>query len=109
MRRKSKIDTNQPAIVAALRAHGASVKSLAAVGDGCPDLLVGYRGINLLMEVKDGDLPPSARKLTDKQTQFISDWEGQICVVTSDAEAVYRLIAVDYTGTFDKMPFRDRK
>jgi hypothetical protein len=31
------------------------------VGRGVPDLLVGWRGTNLLLEVKDGNKPQSAR------------------------------------------------
>ena len=48
MRRAAKIDENQPEIVDALRAMGCSVTILSAVGNGCPDILVGFRGINLL-------------------------------------------------------------
>lgn len=64
MRARPRIDANQPDIVKALRKMGAFVQSLAAVGDGCPDLLVGFRGKTYLIEVKDGDKPPSKRALT---------------------------------------------
>ncbi|HJP47915.1 hypothetical protein [Acinetobacter venetianus] len=46
MRRAAKIDANQTEIVKALRKFGASVQSLASTGKGCPDLLVGFRGMN---------------------------------------------------------------
>ena len=46
-------DGNQAEVVAALQAYGASVQSLAGVGKGCPDLLVGFRGVTYLLEVKD--------------------------------------------------------
>lgn len=39
--RAAKVDKNQPEIVEALRAEGAVVQHLHAVGVGCPDLLVG--------------------------------------------------------------------
>ena len=52
MRRAAKIDANQTEIVKALRQVGASVQSLASTGKGCPDLLVGFRGVNWLLEVK---------------------------------------------------------
>ena len=45
MRRAARIDRNQPEIVKALRQVGAHVTSLAAVGDGVPDLLVGFQGM----------------------------------------------------------------
>ena len=59
-----RIDDNQEGIVAALREAGATVQSTAAVGSGCPDLIVGYEGRNFLLEVKDGEKPPSRRALT---------------------------------------------
>ena len=69
--RRAKVDDNQPEIVKALRGIGAFVQSLASVGQGTPDLLVGFRGLWHLREVKDGDKPPSARKLTPAEIEFI--------------------------------------
>lgn len=83
MRRASKVDQNQADIVDALRRVGASVQLLHAVGAGCPDILAGYRGRNVLLEIKDGSKPPSARKLTEKQIDWHADWRGQVCVVDS--------------------------
>lgn len=91
MRRAAKIDANQPEIVEALRAVGASVQPLHTVGGGVPDLLVGWRGANLLMEVKDGSKPPSARELTPPQQKWHQTWRGQRIVVTSKAEALAAL------------------
>lgn len=82
-RRASKVDRNQPDIVGAFRKAGASVFPLHMVGDGCPDLLIGYMGANYLVEVKDGDLVPSAQKLRPKQVEFHDSWRGQVCVVNS--------------------------
>jgi hypothetical protein len=67
MRRAARTDRNHAEIVSALRKVGAHVTSLAAVGDGCPDLLVGYRGKLHAVEVKDGRKPPSHRALTLEQ------------------------------------------
>lgn len=94
MRRAAKIDANQPAIVKALRSAGARVQSLASVGKGCPDLLVGFGGKNLLLEVKDGAKPPSARKLTPLEVEWHSQWTGfgQVAVVESPEQAVRLLI-----------------
>ena len=50
-----KVDSNQTRVVKALRELGATVQHLHAVGKGCPDLLVGYKGSNYLLEVKDGE------------------------------------------------------
>jgi hypothetical protein len=70
------IDANQPAIVKALRAMAASVQSLADLGHGVPDLLVGWRGINVLMEVKGGSRAPSTRRLTPDEAQWHQTWHG---------------------------------
>jgi Holliday junction resolvase len=88
MRKAAKIDANQTEVVNALRAIGASVQSLAATGKGCPDLLVGYRGINYLMEVKDGDKVLSKQKLTIDQEHWHSLWLGSVHVVKSVDEAL---------------------
>jgi hypothetical protein len=67
--RFAKIDANQNEIVEALRAAGCFVQSLASVGKGCPDLMVGTGMKWFVMEVKDGAKPASSRKLTkDEQT-----------------------------------------
>ena len=73
MRKYGKVDDNQTAIVRGLRQAYCNVLSLAAVGDGCPDLLVYSRstGLLYLCEVKDGDKYPSQRKLTPDQVDFI--------------------------------------
>ena len=81
MRRAAKVDRNQPEVVEALRKIGASVLILSAVGQGCPDLLVGFRGKNILLEIKDGKQVPSARKLTPDQKQWHAEWQGQVTVV----------------------------
>lgn len=89
-RRAAKIDANQPDIVKALRANRCDVLSLAAVGDGCPDLLVWspWTRSHELLEVKDGAKSPSRRKLTDDQVKFHAKWGGPIHVVTSVDEAL---------------------
>lgn len=92
MRHHPRTDTNQTAITKALKAAGATVLSLAAMGKGCPDLLVGYHGANLLVEVKDGAKVPSRRKLTADQVQWHADWRGQVCVVTSVKQALELLV-----------------
>ena len=88
MRRAAKVDENQSEIVKALRAAGASVQPLHAVGQGCPDLLIGFRGKNLLFEVKDGAKVPSAKRLTDDQSEWHAEWRGNVFVVESAEEAI---------------------
>ena len=86
MRRAAKIDANHRDIVTVLRAYGASVQTLAAVGQGVPDLLVGYQGRNYLVEVKDGNKSPSRRRLTDDQEAWRETWRGELPYVVRDRE-----------------------
>jgi hypothetical protein len=85
--RAKKVDLNQMEIVATLRKIGATVQSLASVGDGCPDLLVGFHGVNYLMEIKDGDKVPSAQKLTPDQVKWHIEWRGEVHIVRSIYDA----------------------
>ena len=87
-RRAAKVDYNQAEIVDALRRMGCSVECLHSVGSGVPDLLVGMNGINLLLEVKDGKKPPSARKLTMDQVIWHDEWRGQVQIVKSVDHAI---------------------
>jgi hypothetical protein len=74
-------DANQPAIVARARHRGATVQHLHAVGQGCPDLLVGYMGNNLLVEVKNPLVDKTHRQLTSDEKVWHSDWNGQVSIV----------------------------
>ena len=86
--RAARVDANQAEIVAALRQVGCSVQPLHMVGKGCPDLLVGRSGLNVLIEVKDGSKPPSERKLTPDQCIWHDNWRGQVTVVCNVHEAL---------------------
>jgi hypothetical protein len=88
VRRRARIDANQPLIVEALREAGASVLSLSPMGGGCPDLLVGKDGRNYLMEIKDPTKKPSQRTLTPDEFEFHGLWRGIIHVVETVEEAL---------------------
>lgn len=89
MRRAAKIDANQVQVVSALRAAGVLVLSLAALGKGVPDILCAFRGRLVLLEVKDGQKVPSARKLTADQVEFHKEWaDVPLHVVESPWEAL---------------------
>jgi len=84
-----RVDQNQARIVAALRKIGCSVAITSQVGQGLPDLIVGYMGQTVLLEVKDGARPPSERKLTDAEAYFLQNWKGgSACVVVDEADAI---------------------
>ena len=92
----SRVDSNQPAIVHALRLAGASVEHLHAVGSGCPDLLCALaNGETFLIEVKDGSKPPSDQNLTKDQVVWHARWRGRVHIVNSvdqalEVVAIYR-------------------
>ena len=92
--RAAKIDANHEAVVLALRSAGATVQSLAGVGKGVPDLLVGYQGQTLLMEIKDGFKPPSKRALNEDQLRWHGDWKGGALAVVDSPDAAFRMIGV---------------
>lgn len=94
MRRAAKIDANQTQVVEALRAAGATVQSLAAVGQGVPDLLVGFQSKTLLMEVKDGRKPPSQRQLTEDQLKWHGAWRGGPVAIVDGPDAALRMLGV---------------
>jgi len=87
VRRAAKVDDNQPEIVEHLRSLGMSVCLLHTVGQGVPDIIVGYRGINVLLEIKDGAKPPSARRLTEDEAVWHLDWRGQVATVKDKEQA----------------------
>ena len=93
-RKHGRTDVNQTDIVAAFRKFGATVKATADMGEGFPDLIVGFRGLNYLMEVKDGSKPPSGRKLTPDQEEFFRDWGGQVMVIKSVDEVALFMKAI---------------
>ena len=94
MRRAAKVDANQEQIVEALRAAGATVQTLAAVGKGVPDLLVGFQGKTVLLEVKDGRKPPSERRLTEDQLKWHGAWRGGPLAVVDGVDAALRVLGV---------------
>jgi hypothetical protein len=88
MRRRGRVDGNQAQIVDDLRKFGASVQSLSSIGGGCPDLLVGYRGLNFLFEVKDPKQKPSDRILTEDELKWHSGWRGNCRTIESSEQAI---------------------
>lgn len=91
MRYAARVDANQQRIVSTLRAAGCFVQPLHQLGGGVPDLMVITHGRVVLMELKDGSKPPSARALTPEQVV----WHAramlhgvEVAVVTSEHEAL---------------------
>ncbi len=72
--RAERKDANHGVIVDGLRAFGASVDVLPG-GNGRPDLLVGYKKVNFLFELKDWD-----GKLNALQKVWHAGWRGRVHV-----------------------------
>lgn len=74
-----KVDANQKEIMGKLRMiPGVTVATTHTIGKGFPDIVIGYKGLNYLVEIKDGSKPPSQRKLTKDEVSFHSNWTGQL-------------------------------
>ena len=108
--RAARVDDNHAKIVTALRSvSGVSVHSLAGVGCGCPDLLIGAKGKTYLVEVKDGAKVPSRRTLTTDQVRWVKLWTGskvRILTDTDQATSWARRIAA-HPSTFANLFGRD--
>lgn len=83
MRRAAKKDNNHNDIADAFRKLGWSWFDTHQVGNGFPDGVAGKHSFNILIEIKDGALPPSARKLTPMEADFHKTWLGAVHVVQS--------------------------
>lgn len=83
-----KIDANQNQVVKQLRQLGFSVRITSMVGKGFPDLVVGLNGKTVLVELKDENKPPSARKLTPDEIEFFDNWKGKAIVAHNIEEIV---------------------
>lgn len=88
-RRAAKIDANQPEVVKAFRQAGWSVLHTHQLKNAC-DLFVSKSGITIAVEVKDGSLVPSKRKLTDGEKEFRDGWQGrwELVEFISDVERI---------------------
>jgi Holliday junction resolvase len=90
VRRAARRDDGEREIIDALRKAGAYVKQVN--DEGLADLLVWHGGRTLILEVKDGKKPPSARKLTDAEQKFHNDWPGDNLFIVNSVEEALRLL-----------------
>jgi hypothetical protein len=85
-------DKNHAEVMAALAAAGCSVYDASHIGGGFPDLVVGRRvgseRRTYLLELKDGTLPPSRRRLNDAEVRWHAQHLGAVSVVLSVDEAL---------------------
>ena len=79
----AKVDANQGEIVQALRDAYCSVLPLHRLGQGSPDLAVGYQGRTYFLEVKNYPY-----KLTPAEVEFMNTWRGHYVIVGTVDEAL---------------------
>ena len=96
-RRAARVDANQGDIIAGLRRVGAQVQPIHVVGKGCPDIMVAFRGAWYVAELKDGNKPPSDRKLTPDEIEWHDKFNrvAPVYVWTSIEDA---LLTIGATG-----------
>ena len=85
--RAAKVDAAQAEIVAVLRRAGCNVLSLATLGHGAPDLLVGAHGKLTMLEVK-----AEYGRLRPEQIRFKESWGRCVHVVRTPAEALMAVL-----------------
>lgn len=81
MRRAAKKDANQTQIARELRAFGMSVRHTHTIGKGFPDIVVGWRGVTLLVELKTDN-----GRMTDDEMIFFETWRGAAIMAKSSEE-----------------------
>jgi hypothetical protein len=91
MKHAHRTDANQAEICCALHRVGASVTLLSAVGNGVPDLLVGFRGATILLEIK-----VDAGQLNARQRNWLGSWRGGPAVVVRNVDEALTAIGVAY-------------
>lgn len=79
-------DANQSEIMDELRKQGFSVWSTSDKGKGGVDVIAGKNGINYMIEIKDGNKPPSQQKLTPAEKKFHENWKGKIHIIKNKNE-----------------------
>lgn len=85
---KKRVDENQKQIIHTFIALGASVLNLSRVGEGCPDILVGYKNQSCLVEIKRDE----KAKYTEPQIKFMQNWRGGPVSRIDSVDAAIRLI-----------------
>ena len=90
--RIKKTDSNHKELMDMIRKiPNASVFSTHTLGKGFPDIVIGYKGLNYLVEIKDGNKPKSAQKLTADEIKFHDSWKGQI-ITCNNFDCIFQML-----------------
>lgn len=100
-------DKAQPDLVKFARRLGASVKIVSQVGDFV-DAAIGFRGSNLLWEIKNPGEIRNDRKgrkqggqLTPDQVKLRANWRGRIDLIQTTDDVLKALLAADMNRPID--------
>jgi hypothetical protein len=94
MRKIARTDRNQQELMDTARAVGCTVHDTHQLGGGFPDFLMFLNGKVLMIEVKDGDKPPSAQALTKQEEAFQTKW-WSVYYVVSTVDMLLQVIAAN--------------
>tara|TARA_Y100000590_G_scaffold35002_1_gene38070 strand:- start:1924 stop:2223 length:300 start_codon:yes stop_codon:yes gene_type:complete len=88
-----KVDANQSQLVKELREAmpEASVENLSGHGQGMTDILVGWKGFTIPMEIKG-----EKGRLTQAQKDFFARYQGHAVVVRNSTEAAAEIARYVY-------------
>ncbi len=96
--RHKKKDRNHREIVDHLRGAGAVVDDVSDLAGLGYDIVVHYENVVVLVEIKDGELPPSARKLTESEEEAKKRHGQKFAVLMNTTEADGLLAAMRWEG-----------
>ena len=91
MSRAKRADANQAALVKFIRVLGASFQHTFQIPNAL-DGIVGYRGVDCRVELKDPSQPPSKRRLTPGEQQVFDEWRGRKPVIIETEADVVALL-----------------
>ncbi len=85
-----RVDANQALIINELKACGFSVRDVHEVPEAL-DVIAGFMGFDVRIEIKDGKKPPSQQKLTEAEATEIATWRGRPIEIVRSVSDVHFL------------------
>ena len=92
MKYGAKKDANHNDVVDALKAIGVSVIDTSHVGCGFPDVILGFAGKTMLMEIKNPKTSYGKRGLNKNQAKWKELWTGGPYAVVDSVDAAIRAV-----------------
>tara|TARA_R110002124_G_scaffold66841_6_gene181707 strand:- start:4235 stop:4552 length:318 start_codon:yes stop_codon:yes gene_type:complete len=87
MRTAARVDINHQEIKLAFEKLGFATKNVSQLKGFC-DLCVSHDDRTFLIEIKDGEKSPSARRLTEAEQIFHDRWQDTVYIITSIEDVV---------------------